>query len=436
MNKLIETVQEKLAPLAQKISKNPRIKAIQNAFFASIPLTLIGSICLLLSTPVADSSTMNPGILKSIMVGWETIATTLYVPLETIRTFTIGSLSLYVVFGIGFNLGKSYKMNQHLTSVIAVFSFLVSSCISLEGPTSIQYTDSSGLFTGIIVAILSVELVRFLMEKKVGAIDIGKYGVPDILAASFNTLVPLAIDAIVFTGIGLLCLTVLKTPLPGLMGFIFSPLMQAVDSVWFVAIYWLLTGLLWWAGIHDATLYAPISGFVCMALLANQDAYAAGTALNQLPYVFTDNFWWWYLNYGVLPLTILCLTSKSHQIKSVGKIAILPAIFNVSEPIVFGLPILFNTTLLIPMCLCPTINSIVAFILTKTGIINGLIFSCSQFLPYPLLMFIQSIDIKASVVAIILLVLDGFIWYPFFKAYEKQKLDEENSTVAEDKAEA
>ena len=243
-------------------------------------------------------------------------------------------------------------------------------------------------------------------------------------------MIPIGIVGAVFVTIGILSLSVLGTPLPGIMGIIFSPLMNAVDSVWFVIIYWLLTALLWWAGVHDATLYAPISGFICMALLANQDAYAAGTALNNLPYVFTDNFWWWYLNYGILPLCIMCLTSKSHQIKSIGKIAIIPSVFNVSEPLLFGLPILFNTTLLVPWCICPVVNSTVAFILTKTGLINGLIFSCSQFIPYPLLMFIQSIDIKASLLSIVLLVIDALIWYPFFKAYEKQKLDEElNNSV-------
>ena len=430
MNNLISFIERTMAPIAKKISKNPWVKAIQNAFFASVPVTLIGSICLLLGNPVLDSSTMDPGILKSFMQGWEAVATTLHTPLETIRFFTLGNLTLYVVFGIGYNLGKSYKLNQQLTSIIALFSFFVSSCLSLEGPTAIQFTDSSGLFTGIIVSIASVEFARFLINKKIGTIDISKYGVPDVLAASFNSMIPIGIVGAVFVTIGILSLSVLGTPLPGIMGIIFSPLMNAVDSVWFVIIYWLLTALLWWAGVHDATLYAPISGFICMALLANQDAYAAGTALNNLPYVFTDNFWWWYLNYGILPLCIMCLTSKSHQIKSIGKIAIVPSVFNVSEPLLFGLPILFNTTLLVPWCICPVVNSTVAFILTKTGLINGLIFSCSQFIPYPLLMFIQSIDIMASLLSIVLLVIDALIWYPFFKAYEKQKLDEElNNSV-------
>lgn len=434
MENLIKFIEKIMAPIAAKISKNPWIKAIQNAFFTTIPLTLVGSICLLLGNPVLDSSTLNQGILKSFIEGWESLATTFYIPLQTIRTFTLGALTLYVVFGIGYNLGKSYKMNQQLTSIIALVSFFVSSCISTEGPTAIQYTDSSGLFTGIIVSILSVELTRFLINKKIGTIDIGKFGVPDVLAASFNSMFPFAIVSIVFIGIGMLCLTYTGTPLPGLMGVIFAPLMNAVDSIWFVMIYWLLTALLWWAGVHDATLYAPISGFICMALLANQDAYAAGTALNSLPYVFTDNFWWWYLNYGILPLAIMCLTSKSHQIKTIGKISIIPSIFNVSEPILFGLPIMFNPTLLIPWCLCPIINSSVAFILTKTGLINGLIFTCSQFIPYPILMFIQSIDIKASILSIVLLIIDAIIWFPFFKAYEQQKIDEEKQILEKEVA--
>lgn len=431
MKKLIDLIEKSMAPIAKKISKNPWVKAIQNAFFAVVPVTLIGSICLLLGNPVIDSSTLDVGILKSFIQAWESLAKTLYLPLETIRSFTIGSLSLYIVFGIGYNLGKSYKLNQQLTSIIALISFFVSSCLSLDGPTAISYTDSSGLFTGIVVAIASVELARFLIEHKIGTINIGKYGVPDVLAASFNSMIPLAIVSIVFVAIGIGSLTLLGTPLPGVMSIIFAPLMNAVDNIWFVMIYWLFTALLWWAGVHDATLYAPISGFICMALLANQDAYAAGTSLNALPYVFTDNFWWWYLNYGILPLCIMCLTSKSEQIKSIGKIAIIPSIFNVSEPILFGLPIMFNTTLLIPWCICPVLNSAIAFILTKTGLINGLIFTCSQFIPYPILMFIQSIDIKASLLSIVLLVIDAFIWYPFFKAFEKQKLDDELANIKE-----
>ena len=217
MKKLISLIEKNMAPIAKKISKIPWVKAIQNAFFATVPVTLIGSICLLLGNPVISSETLNPGFLKSFIQGWETLASTLHLPLETIRSFTLGSLSLYVVFGIGYNLGKSYKLNQQLTSIIALFSFFVSSCISLEGPTAISYTDSSGLFTGIVVAITSVELARFLIEHKIGTIDIGKYGVPDVLAASFNSMIPIGIVGIIFVGIGICSLNFLGTPLPGVM---------------------------------------------------------------------------------------------------------------------------------------------------------------------------------------------------------------------------
>lgn len=85
MENLIKFIEKIMAPIAAKISKNPWIKAIQNAFFATIPLTLVGSICLLLGNPVLDSSTLNQGILKSFIEGWESLATTFYIPLKQLE---------------------------------------------------------------------------------------------------------------------------------------------------------------------------------------------------------------------------------------------------------------------------------------------------------------------------------------------------------------
>jgi len=427
MKKLIEFVEKKLTPLAKKISKDPRIKAMQTGFYATVGVTILGSACLLLASPAVSSADMSDGIIKSLVVGWEWIATTFAAPLAIVKEYTLNCISLYVVAGMGASLGKSYGINTNVSMIVALFSFFASCCVSAEGATGIGYVDGSGLFAGMVVAILSIELLRFLTKKGVGKIDLAKIGVPDALASSMDVILPVSIIGIVFVAIGLGSIAVFGVSLPNILQVVLAPMLTAVDSIWFVVIYWALTGMMWWFGIHDSTLYAAIETFYYMATVENYYAYMAGTPLNQMPYTFANGFWYYYLNYGVFSLCVLCLISKSKQIKTVGKVAFIPSLFNVGEPIIFGLPILLNPTLLIPMTIIAPINSAIAYLFTAKGLINSPFFSpAANFIPNPILVFIETLDIKAVIMTIGLMVLDGFIWLPFFKAYEKSVIDNEN----------
>jgi len=432
MKKIQEFIEKKIAPLAKKIAKDPRIKAMQSGFFATIALTVIGSASLLLMSPAVSSEGMNDGIIKSIVVGWEWIAATFGTPLSILYQYTIGCMNLYVVAGTGAALGKNYKMNPNVTMVVALFSFFTSCCISPEGPIGIAYVDATGLFSGLIITITSIELLRFLTNKGVGKVDLAKIGVPDALASSMDAILPALIVALVFLGVGLGSYSIFGVALPDVLATVLAPMLKVYDSLGFVLIYWILSGLMWWVGIHDGTLYAAIEGFDYIATGANFEAYEAGAALNAMPYTFANGFWYYYLNYGIFSLCVLCLLSKSKQIKTVGKIAFIPSLFNVGEPIFFGLPILFNPTFLIPQTFTAAINAGIAFIFTRSGLINSPFFYPeANFMPNPILVFIETLDIKAVIMTLGLIVLDAFIWLPFLKVYEKSCLEQEAAAEAE-----
>lgn len=435
MKKIIEFIEKKLAPVAKKIAKDPRIKAMQTGFYATVGITILGSVCLLLSSPAVSSADMSDGILKTIIVGWEWIATTLAAPLGIIKTYTLDCVALYIVAAMGASLGKQYGLNPFVSMIVALFSFFTSCCVSAEGATGIANVGGSGLFSGLIVTVLSIELLRLLNKLGVGKFNLEKIGVPDALAASLDIILPVTIVGALLVGVGLASIAIFGVALPGILKVVLAPMLTAVDSVWFVIIYWTLTGLMWWVGIHDSTLYAAIETFYYMATVENYYAFYAGTPLNQMPYTFANGFWYYYLNYGVFSLCILCLLSKSKRIKTVGKISFIPSLFNIGEPIIFGLPIMLNTTLLIPMTIIAPINSAIAYFFTKAGLVNAPFFSpAANFIPNPILVFIETLDYKAVIMTIGLMILDVFIWLPFLKAYEKNCLEAETAEEIAEKA--
>ena len=339
MDKITAFIEEKVAPVANRLSSQKYLKALQSTFLFLIPFFTIGSFALVLISPPMDYTTMDPGFLCSFMQGWQAFADFTGPVLEYVFNVTMPLMSLYVAMGISYNLCKEYKMNTMMPILITVSSFIISASMNGDRTLTFAAFDATGLFTAIFVGITSFELYRVLVEKKVGRINLEGSGVPPALADSIGNLVPVAIVIILVAFLNNLLFSLTSINLPEVITIIMTPLVTAVDNVWGVIILAVIVMIFWWFGIHDSVITSALDPFFYSNLGANAAAFAAGTAAVVLPHVVTAPFWWNFMAIGgsgaTLGLAFLALTSKSKQLKTIGKLAFIPSLFNINEPLIF-----------------------------------------------------------------------------------------------------
>ena len=190
-----------------------------------------------------------------------------------------------------------------------------------------------------------------------------------------------------------------------------------------------------WFGIHDSVLTSPLDPFVYANLYANMDAYAAGVAATALPHVVAPPFLWYFMTIGgngaTLALALLCLRSRSKQVSAIGKLGIVPVCFGVNEPIIFGLPVMYNPLMFIPSILNMVLNAGITYFAMDFGLVNKVFAYPGWNVPAPIGAFLSTMDIRAVVLIVVLIVINLLVYYPFFRAYEKKKLAEEAETAPE-----
>lgn len=429
MNNVNAWFEKHVLPLAAKISKQRHLVAIQNALLLSLPMMMIGSYALILAYPPVDYKTFAASsIWYAFFKGWSDFATAASGPLNFLFDVTLGALSVYVAIGVAYFLTRHYKLQPFIPVTLVFASFLLLNSEEIEGGFSKTYFSGTGLFAAMFLSIIICEFYRFLIEKKVGRIKLPDT-VPDAISASFESLIPAAIIMTLATIFSYLLNSVFMTNLPTLILAMVKPIIHFTDNVFGVSIVTLITQILWWFGIHDSAVGAIIAPIRNANLAANAAAYASGTALKSLPYIFTTPFYFIFGAIGgsgaTLALVFLLLRSKSTQMKTVGKIALAPALFNINEPILFGLPIVLNPLLLIPFLSAQTLNVIITYLCMAGGIINKTMVDPGWNMFAPIGALISTLDVKAVILLILLVVMDGLIYYPFIKSYEKKMISEE-----------
>lgn len=213
---------------------------------------------------------------------------------------------------------------------------------------------------------------------------------------------------------------------------IFTPLVSASDTPATVFVTSFLNRALWAVGIHGGNVVGSIANPIWTQMTAaNQIAMEAG---KNLPYVFTSVFYDNYIWTGLAPLATVMIFSKSKRIKALGVLALPAALFNIGEPLIFGLPIMMNPLMMIPFVLGYMVVAIVAVVLTMTGIIPVPVLSAPWILPAPIKTFMAtSGSIPAVIFVLITWVILGLVFYPFVKAMEKNDLKEEKAALEEGK---
>ena len=423
MEKFISWLERTMLPVANKIAKQRHLMAIRDTFMTILPPIFFGGIIAVINSAPAVEGTTN-----GFMIAWANFASDNAIILSWLNTVTLGFLSFYVCIGITYYLCKHYEITPFMPIVIAIAGFMMLTAEPVElsfgnALGQLTYFDGKGMLVAIFVSIATVEAYRFLTEHHVGEIKMPD-SVPPALTTSFGSLatciIILAVDSLLF----IICYKTQGVGFAHTIINVLSPAIEATDNIGTAILVAILLNLGWFFGIHDAIWNGFLSPIEYGTLSMNAAAKAAGTAL---PSVFTVSFWCYFGIIGglgnCLALGILCLLSKRKDIKTVGKLGIVPAFFGISEPITFGLPIMLNPILFVPCILTSVVNVTVSYLLMQSNIIGRTYAMLSYNMPSIFGSYFSTGDFKAVILIIVLILVDMLIYYPFFKAHEKATED-------------
>lgn len=433
MDKFVGIIERRIMPIANRIGTQRHMTAIRKGIIATMPLTIVGSFfTILLNIPI-----------ESVASAIEPYREILDIPFR----YTVGILALYATFGIASSLAKSYKLDSLTAGILALMSFLIVAAPplrvveDLEGITAGRYINianlgSGSLFGAIVTAIVSVEIYRFFIEKKI-TIKMPD-GVPPEVTNSFVALIPGAVILIFFWVVR----HMLGFDLNGFLSQLLMPLkcVLAGNSLFGGLLTVFLICFFWVLGIHGPAIMGPvIRPFWDISIAENIDAFNAGTNAQNMPNIFTEQFLQWFVWIGgagtTLALVVLFMFSKSKYLKSLGRLSILPGLFNINEPMIFGAPIVMNPVLGIPFIVAPLVTTTLSYVLTVSGVVPMMVARLPFAMPTPIAAWMSTNwSVAAGVLVVVNFLITLAIYYPFFKVFEKQQLAREAEELAKEEA--
>src|SRR5699024_41441 len=358
--KNIENYINKMMPAMNKISENKYLQAISRSMMATLSITIIGSISVLLIVFPIEAVTIflnNFGLVE---------------PLAAVNQFTLGSIAIYISFLVAKNLVQLF--NQHddgsRAGVASLLSFLI--VTPLANTDGINYLafdwlGSSGIFTAIITGLLVGRFFVFAEDK--GLTIKMPETVPPMVRKNFEVLVPGFLIAILFIIVRtLFSLTNYESVHNAIYTVVQAPLQGLGGNIWSIVILATIGQIFWFFGLHGTNLTVPIVQPILMALdLENLEAATAGLPLpNSVGYAF-------FVTYTLCATSIgfgfMMLFAKSERYKALGKVVFPPAIFGISEPLVFGTPLVLNFKFAFPFIFTNGIVLLIACMLQQIGIL-------------------------------------------------------------------
>ena len=419
MSKVITILEDKLVPVAAWIAQNKYINGIRRAFIMMMPLLMIGSIFLMISAFPLPA--YQRGMTSLFGEGWKDI---LDIPVSA--TFSL--IALYVAFLVAQQLAKQFELDSIAVGLLSLASFLILTPLghSTEHGAVITFDwlGSKGMFVAMVIGVLTVKIFQFFVNRNI--LVKMPDGVPPEVIKSFEALIP---GTVILGAALLLRLLMMQTDYGTIHDFVYKMLalpLKSLGTSYIGSIFTVFAiSILWSVGINSGSM---VNGFWLENQVENIAALQAG---QPLPHVITEQFFdmVWMGGAGVtLSLLIAILIfAKSKHIRSVGAIGTIPGIFNINEPILFGLPIILNPIMLIPFNLVAMVMVTTQYITMNLGIVSkplGVAFPW----PTPAIIsgFLTVGDISGSLIQIVNLIIGAMIYLPFLRIIDKASKKEED----------
>lgn len=422
MDRFMDKIGDTIAPIATKMTSNRYLSAIKEGFFGSTPILIAGSIFLLFtSLPFNGYAEFMTNIFGKKWMDF------FYLPYQA----SFNLMSIYVVVGMARSLSKYYKVDEKLAIALSFVGIFVLTPLifTADGAKGLPLDNfaAKGLFVCMIATAISIEIYRFCAQK--GITIKMPDSVPQNVSNAFAAVIPAFAIILLFDVLRTLFA---MTDFGSAQQFIFTILQQPLQSLGgtlpatFIAL--LVESVIWCFGIHGSSIVSSVMNPIWYALSAeNLAAVEAGIAM---PNIVNYQFISFFVKLGgvgaTLSLTLLCLfKSKSDQYKALGKLGIGASLFNINEPIIFGFPIVLNPMMMIPFVL----SNVTVGVVTYAAIWSGLVpYINGVNLPYTIPVVISGFMLcgwRGALLQVVLLLINGLIYYPFFKAQDKQAYLEE-----------
>ncbi|MHC5247777.1 lactose/cellobiose PTS transporter subunit IIB [Enterococcus sp. LJL90] len=420
MNKLVAQI-EKWKPFFEKVSKNNYLSGIKNGFIACMPIVVFSSIFLLIA--------YVPNIFNFY---WsESMEAILLKPYN----FTMGFLSVGVAATTAkavtenFNrdMPKTNQISTVATMLAAICGILLLATDPLDGGISTSYLGSSGLLAAFVVAFVTCIVYRFCVKRNI-TIRLPEE-VPPNISQAFKDIIPFGFSIIIFWLFDLVFRNLTGVNFAqGVIQF-FQPLFTAADGWVGLAVIYGAMAFFWFIGIHGPSIVEPaVSAIYYVNIAANISAFQAGGQATDL---LTPGLQYFVATLGgtgatfVVPFMFIFL-AKSKANKAVGKAAVVPTSFGVNEPILFGGPLVLNPVFFVPFILAPIANVWLFKAFVDFLGMNSFLYVLPWTFPGPIgLVMGTGFSPMSFVLAVVLIVVDVLIYYPFFKAYDQEKYEEE-----------
>ncbi|MBK0036057.1 MULTISPECIES: PTS sugar transporter subunit IIC [unclassified Enterococcus] len=407
MKKFMNWLSNSFAPTMNSLFSRPWLSAISTSMQKIIPFILTGSVIYLYNVIVSFVPVLPD--------------------LSPILNYSFGLITMVIAFTVANQAMEKLKHGAYSTvaGIVAICVLLMvvmpnsddtealSTLLTNLGPTGIAVGIIVGLYVAVIFNLWAK--LKFLKDSSI----------PDFVTGWINNIIPIFLSL----GIAMVLVTYFNLNLFSLILGLFQPLAAIGQSfpgfvlMCAIPVFFYTLGVSTWLW-SAVTLPIYLSG-----IQANIDAVAAG---NPAMYIATNEtvFTLGFITMGgtaaTLGLNVLMCFSKSRQLKILGRVFIIPSIFNINEPVAFGAPIVFNPLLMVPAWINGIVGPTYVWILMKSGLLNipSQLLFVGQ-IPAPFSSWLVTDDLRAFLWWAVLFALYLLIWYPFFKVYEKQKIQEE-----------
>ena len=440
MSKFSEKFENGLIVVAEKVDNNKYLGAIKNAFTAFMPFIIVGSFASLFNTLICSTSTGLAALVPA--------AAQLSPAFTAVNYATLSIMALPICYLIGLEMAKRNKVPEHIGAIISLCAFICvipqTVSVTVEGLAEAvsggglpsAAIGAQGLFIAMFVSLLISELFATLM--KIDAIKIKMPpSVPTAISQSFNTLIPILICLLVAGIAGQLFFLATGTYMNDwIYSVVQAPLEALFQSPVGAIALFVAAQVFWFLGIHGNMIITPIRNpLIASALAANVAAAAAGQVPNQpITYGALVSF----IVVGgaglVLSLVIaLLLFSKREDERSIAKLGLLPAIFGISEPVVFGLPLVLNITYAIPFILAGGLGTGLLLLATSIGFVPCNIVDVPFGFPIGVSAFIGH-GWQGVVLQLIIIAAGVLLYTPFVLISNRQYKKEQAAKAASEKA--